>query len=188
MNNNTDLHDIDPKDFEFINMAGKQASVTQCKQGFEWNGRAVKELAGAGAVYVRLTKCPYITSSGNNSDNDDDNDDDLVSYLTSSSTAIPYEHTSTSDEQSGAVCFRDPATSAVVPPRIPATFAVVPTRTPVTSAVVPPRTPVTPAVVPSPRCAITPAALSHEPIVIFDDDHSYNLSEDFNDSPTKAKI
>ena len=53
MNNNTDLHDIDPKDFEFINMAGKQASVPQCKQGLEWNGRAVKELAGAGAVYAR---------------------------------------------------------------------------------------------------------------------------------------
>jgi len=36
MNKNTDLRDIGPKDFEFINMAGKQASVPQ---GFKWNHR-----------------------------------------------------------------------------------------------------------------------------------------------------
>lgn len=43
-------------DFEFINMGGKQASVPQCKDGFQWNGRAVKELAGNGCVYVRLLR------------------------------------------------------------------------------------------------------------------------------------
>lgn len=46
--------DVAPDDFEFINMSGKQASVPQCKKGFHWNGRAVKELAGNGSVYVRL--------------------------------------------------------------------------------------------------------------------------------------
>lgn len=30
-----------------IIMSGKHASVPQCKEGFEWDGRAVKELAGA---------------------------------------------------------------------------------------------------------------------------------------------
>lgn len=45
-----------PNDFEFINMSGKQATVPRCKEGFEWDGRSVKELAGAGSLYVRLTK------------------------------------------------------------------------------------------------------------------------------------
>ena len=43
-------------DFEFIDMSGKQASIPQCKIGFEWEGRAVRELAGSGCVYVRLTR------------------------------------------------------------------------------------------------------------------------------------
>ena len=49
-------------DFNLFNEAyasiacGKQASVPQCKNGFKWNGRAVKELAGSGSVYVRLIK------------------------------------------------------------------------------------------------------------------------------------
>lgn len=45
-----------PDDFEFINMSGEQATVPFCRDKFRWNGRAVKELAGSGAVYIRLTK------------------------------------------------------------------------------------------------------------------------------------
>ena len=37
-------------------MSGKRASIPHCKEGFEWNGRAVKELAGAGSIYVRLKR------------------------------------------------------------------------------------------------------------------------------------
>ena len=59
-------------DFHFINMSGKHATVPHCKEGFEWNGRAVKELAGSGSVYVRLTKTSRPTN-----DTDDDDDDDL---------------------------------------------------------------------------------------------------------------
>ena len=50
------LSAIQPGDFEFISMSGKQASVPQCKNGFKWDGRAVKELAGSGSVYVRWIK------------------------------------------------------------------------------------------------------------------------------------
>jgi len=82
----------------------------------------VKELAGAGAIYIRLTKCAYTTNSSSTSDDDDD----LVPYLTSPSTMIPHEHASTSDETSGAVLFRGNVTSAVVPSRTPETSAVIP--------------------------------------------------------------
>ena len=57
---NPELSEIAPNDFEYINMSGKRASIPHCKEGFEWNGRAVKELAGAGSIYVRLkspSKC-----------------------------------------------------------------------------------------------------------------------------------
>ena len=43
-----DLSECIPSDFEFIEMSGKQARVPQCKAGFEWEGRAVKELSGSG--------------------------------------------------------------------------------------------------------------------------------------------
>ena len=43
-------------DFHFINMSGKHATVPHCKEGFKWDGRAVKELAGSGSIYVRLNK------------------------------------------------------------------------------------------------------------------------------------
>lgn len=49
--------EISPTDFEFINMSGKQASIAYCKDNFEWDGRAIKELSGSGSVYVHLTKC-----------------------------------------------------------------------------------------------------------------------------------
>ena len=50
-----DFSDCRNHDFEFIDMSGKQASVPQCKTGFSWDGRAVRELAGSGCLYVRLT-------------------------------------------------------------------------------------------------------------------------------------
>ena len=50
-----DFSDCGNHDFEFIDMSGKQASVPQCKTGFSWDGRAVRELAGSGCLYVRLT-------------------------------------------------------------------------------------------------------------------------------------
>lgn len=56
MRSATSHKNVSPDDFEFINMSGKQASVPQCKEGFEWNGRAVKELAGSGSIYVRLLR------------------------------------------------------------------------------------------------------------------------------------
>ena len=78
------LSEIGPDDFQFINMSGKQASVPHCKRkGFEWNGRAVKELAGSGAVYIHLTKPPGVLSISD--------DEDLVPYTLSpvSATAMP---------------------------------------------------------------------------------------------------
>ena len=62
-----DLSSIEPKDFEFISVHGKHAVIPQCNNGFKWNGRAVKELAGSGSAYVRLIKdCAH-----SHSDNDD---------------------------------------------------------------------------------------------------------------------
>ena len=56
INSASTSNDVALDDFEFINMSGKQGSVPQCKKGFHWDGRAVKELAGSGSVYVRLTR------------------------------------------------------------------------------------------------------------------------------------
>ena len=65
------LSNIGPEDFEFVAMNGKHGAIPQCKKGFKWNGRAVKELAGSGSVYVRLKKdCAQSHS--------DDDDDDLL--------------------------------------------------------------------------------------------------------------
>lgn len=44
-----------PQDFEFINMSGKHASIPNVKSGYEFTGKAVKNLAGSGCVYVRMT-------------------------------------------------------------------------------------------------------------------------------------
>ena len=65
----SDFAECGINDFEFIDMNGKQASVPKCKTGFEWNGRAVKELAGSGCLYVRFTK--FV---GDMSSNDSDSD------------------------------------------------------------------------------------------------------------------
>jgi len=53
---NFGTNSVSSTDFEFINMSGKQASVAFSKEGFHWDGRAVKELSGSGGIYVRLTK------------------------------------------------------------------------------------------------------------------------------------
>ncbi len=56
INDNPSLSEVTPSDFEFVSVSGKQVSIPQCKKGFDWDGRAVKELAGSGCVYVRLTR------------------------------------------------------------------------------------------------------------------------------------
>ena len=79
----SNLSSIEPQDFEFISMTGKHAAVPQCRNGFQWNGCAVKELAGSGSVYVRLMKdcdshdddlppgpCTILNSSSKNQEND----------------------------------------------------------------------------------------------------------------------
>ena len=45
---------VGPNDFEFIDVNGKVAFVPSIKEDFEFNGRIVKQLAGAGSLYVRL--------------------------------------------------------------------------------------------------------------------------------------
>ena len=60
----SEFADCGINDFEFIDMSGKQASVPRCKAGFEWNGRAIKELADQGAcMFVSpnvLEECPQV--------------------------------------------------------------------------------------------------------------------------------
>ena len=42
-------------DFEYVEAHGKNLCVPAQQSDFEWTGRAVKELAGSGSIYVRLT-------------------------------------------------------------------------------------------------------------------------------------
>lgn len=49
------LADLAPTDFEFLEACGKCLCVPAYSPDFMWTGRAVKELAGTGAIYVRLT-------------------------------------------------------------------------------------------------------------------------------------
>lgn len=42
-------------DFEFLEATGKSLCVPAQQADFEWSGRAVKELAGSGSIYVRMT-------------------------------------------------------------------------------------------------------------------------------------
>ena len=60
----SEFKDVSPDDFEFINRNGKQATVPQCKEGFKWDGRSVKELAGSGSIYVRLLRNIELEGSG----------------------------------------------------------------------------------------------------------------------------
>ena len=48
------LREHKPADFEYIEASGKCMSVPAQLSGFEWTGRAVKQLSGTGAVYVWL--------------------------------------------------------------------------------------------------------------------------------------
>ena len=149
------LSEIGPKDFHFINLAGKQASVPSCKEGFEWNGRAVKELAGSGAVYIRLTKPSCISSDSSSSDSE------LVSYLESTATLTPPASVSITTP---AVSFRALVTSDSVTPREPVTPAPVTHREPVTPAPDTSREPVIPAPV-THREPVTPASITpREPV------------------------
>ena len=44
------IYSIEPEDFEFITMNRKHAAIPQCKNGFQWKGHAVKELAASGSI------------------------------------------------------------------------------------------------------------------------------------------
>lgn len=45
---------VEPNDFEFLEAFGKQLCVPAQAPELEWTGRALKQLAGSGCVYVRL--------------------------------------------------------------------------------------------------------------------------------------
>lgn len=49
------LNELSRNDFEFLEANGKRLCVPAHQLDFEWTGRAVKQLSGSGAVYVRLT-------------------------------------------------------------------------------------------------------------------------------------
>ena len=66
-------------------MSGKQASVPKCKSGFSWNGCTVRELAGAGCLYVRLT------SDIGNCIRDSSSDDDIHINKSDSDSSLDFE-------------------------------------------------------------------------------------------------
>ena len=51
-----ELINFDLNDFEFMDVHGKKAVVPTCGKDHEFTGKAVKQVAGVGAVYIRLTK------------------------------------------------------------------------------------------------------------------------------------
>lgn len=55
-NKSFQLQDFDMNDFEFMNAHGKKISVPTIGDGYEFNGKSIKQLAGIGAIYVRITK------------------------------------------------------------------------------------------------------------------------------------
>ena len=55
-NKEFELQSYTCNDFEFIDVNGKVANVLTCKTGQEINGRCLKQIAGLGSVYIRLTK------------------------------------------------------------------------------------------------------------------------------------
>ena len=72
---------VGPNDFEFIDVNGKVAFVPSIKEGFQYSGRIVKQLAGAGSLYIRLLehlnqdcckKTKEICIISDNSDDDND--------------------------------------------------------------------------------------------------------------------
>lgn len=71
--NEYDLGLCGEKDFEFIDMNGKQASVPNFKKGYKFTGKAVKNLAGSGCVYVRLTTDPLTLCLSSDASGDESN-------------------------------------------------------------------------------------------------------------------
>ena len=69
---------VTPNTFEFIDVNGKIAFVPSIKEGFEFNGRIVKQLAGVGSLYIRLLQnsdpptvaCPEEVAIISDSDDD----------------------------------------------------------------------------------------------------------------------
>ena len=57
------LKSIGPNDFEFIDVNGKTGCVLNRKEGSEFSGRAIKQVAGTGAIYVRLLRHPTMELS-----------------------------------------------------------------------------------------------------------------------------
>ncbi len=57
-------------DFEFIQVSGKVGQVAQARKGFEWS--AVRNLAGQGSIYIRLTHDFKVLPSISDSDSDFD--------------------------------------------------------------------------------------------------------------------
>ena len=72
---------VGPNDFEFIDVNGKVAFVPSIKEGFQYSGRIVKQLAGAGSLYIRLLEhlnqncCKRTKEICIISDNSDDDND-----------------------------------------------------------------------------------------------------------------
>lgn len=50
-----------PGDFEFVRVSRTTAQLPTVKEGYCWDGSAIKNLARQGSVYVRLTK-PFAVS------------------------------------------------------------------------------------------------------------------------------
>ena len=57
------LKSIGPKDFEFIDVNGKTGCILNRKEGSEFSGCAIKQVAGTGAIYVRLLRHPTMELS-----------------------------------------------------------------------------------------------------------------------------
>ena len=67
---NAGLRSIGPKDFEFVDVNGKTGCVLSRKEGSEFSGRAIKQVAGTGAIYVRLLKHPTMEISDSSEEDD----------------------------------------------------------------------------------------------------------------------
>ena len=67
---NAGLKSIGPKDFEFIDVNGKTGYVLGKKEGCKFIGHVIKQVAGTGAIYVRLLKHPIVEVSDSSEDDD----------------------------------------------------------------------------------------------------------------------
>lgn len=78
-NSEKSLVELVPSEFEFLGASGKCLCISAHQASFVWTGRAVKGLAGTGAVYVRLTVEREEEASSMQSDSSDDLPDVKVS-------------------------------------------------------------------------------------------------------------